>query len=203
MNQSACCNVSNDFEEETIIKNTFLQVVRREQSRPRACSVPWCWRPECINESFVEVPVPFRERKEEVMSSLVEIPYFVSQDEIQPRAVEQFADISEVVEEPVLKVSSQDQFLGVPVSWVKGKLVKVPILVCQDSVQKRAFEQFADVPEVLEEPFFVGFPRNKVQQRVVEQNIEFLVDRFKSQTSDNCGSFESCLFGVSTSMTVP
>ena len=28
-NQSACCNVSTDFEEEIVISNTFLQVVRK------------------------------------------------------------------------------------------------------------------------------------------------------------------------------
>ena len=34
--QSVCCNVSTDFEEEIVIKNTFLQVVRREPGRSRA-----------------------------------------------------------------------------------------------------------------------------------------------------------------------
>ena len=102
--QSVCCNVSADFEEETVIKNTFLQVFRREPGRPRACSLPWCWRPECINEIFVEVPVHFREEQEEVMSSLVEEPYFVLRDSIQSRAVEQFAEIPEVLEEPFLVV---------------------------------------------------------------------------------------------------
>ena len=67
-NQSVCCNVSTDFEDEIVIKNTFLQVVRKEPSRPRAEWVPsWC-RPKCINECVVEVPVPhFREETEEVM----------------------------------------------------------------------------------------------------------------------------------------
>ena len=48
--------------------------------------------------------VPIREEKEEVMRSLVKVPYFVSEDGIQPRAVEQSDDISEVVGEPVWKV---------------------------------------------------------------------------------------------------
>ena len=118
----------------TLSAKTFLQAVRREPGRPRACSVPSWWRLECINESVVEVPVLFREEKEEVMSSLVEVSCFVFRDRIQPRTVEQIADISEVVEEL----------------------------------------------------FFVGLSQDKVQRRVPEQNIEFPVDKFRSQTSEKC-----------------
>ena len=52
--QSVCCNVSTDFEEEIVIKNTFLQVVKREPGRPRACSVPLCWRPVPVHQMFEE-----------------------------------------------------------------------------------------------------------------------------------------------------
>ena len=35
--QSECCHVSTDFEEETVIKNTLLQVIRKEGTVQTAC----------------------------------------------------------------------------------------------------------------------------------------------------------------------
>ena len=50
--------------EEIVIKNTFPQVVRKQPSRPRAHLVPSLWKPECANESIVEVPVPHFSRRD-------------------------------------------------------------------------------------------------------------------------------------------
>ena len=52
----------------------------------------------------------------------VEVSEFVCQDRIQQLAFEQPAGFSEVVEESVLKVVSQDQFLDIPVTRVKEQV---------------------------------------------------------------------------------
>ena len=104
-NQSVCCNLFTDFEEEIAIKNTFFS---RGQKGARQTACMLGTEVLCINESFVEVPVPFREEKEEVMSSLVEVPYFVFEDRTLPRVVEQFSDFSEVLEELFFVGFSQD-----------------------------------------------------------------------------------------------
>ena len=65
----------------------------------------------------------------------------------------------------------------------------VPFILCQERVHKRPFGQFADIPEVVEESFHVVFSQDEVQQRVIEQDIEFLVDKLSSQTSEKCDGF--------------
>ena len=85
--------------------------------------------------------------------------------------LQRLADLSEVVKKPVFKAFSQDQFLDFLVTRVKEQLVEVPFFVCQDRVQQRTSKHFSDTLEVVEEPFFVVS-----QQRIIEQNIEFLVD---------------------------
>ena len=78
----------------------------------------------------------------------VEARVFVSQDRIQRLVLEQLAGFSEAVEESVIKV------------------------VPQDSIHQRAFEQFADFPEVGKEPFFLYLFWQEFQQR--EKCIEML-----------------------------
>ena len=76
--------------------------------------------------------------------------------------------------------------------------VEAPQFVSRDRVQQRAFEQFADISKVVEEPFFRGFSQDKVQQRVLEQHIEFLVDKFRSRNvGEVCRCCESCVSGES------
>ena len=53
------------------------EAVRREPGRPRADSVPSWWRPGCIKECVVEVPVlPFREETGELTNrdQLLDVP---------------------------------------------------------------------------------------------------------------------------------
>ena len=60
-----------------LFPKTLLQAVRREPRRPRADSVPSWWRPGCINEPVVEVPVPhFREETGELTNrdQLLNVP---------------------------------------------------------------------------------------------------------------------------------
>ena len=116
----------------------------------------------------------------------VEEPEFVFRDRIQQRAFERLADISGGAEKLVFKIFSQDQFLDVLVTRVKEQLGEVPFFVCQDRVQQRNFEQFADIPEGVEESLFVFFSQDKAQQRAIEQHIEFPVEKFRSQTLEKC-----------------
>ena len=43
--QSESRHVASKFVEEIVIKNTFLQVVRKKIDRLRAGSTPWSWKP--------------------------------------------------------------------------------------------------------------------------------------------------------------
>ena len=61
------------YQVEIVCKNIFLQAVRREPCG----SVPSWWRPGCINECVVEVPVPLlREETEELTNrdQLLDVP---------------------------------------------------------------------------------------------------------------------------------
>ena len=79
-------------------------------------------------------------------------------------------------------VSVSQDALDVPMPLRKEQLVEVPTFVFQGRIQQRTFEQFADNPEV-EELVFKVVSQDRVQQRVVEQNIEVPVDKFISQIS--------------------
>ena len=119
-------SASSALEEETVSKNTFLQVIRKVAGRPRADSVPSWWRSECINESVVEVPVPhFCDGTEEVMNGdrFLDVPV--------PHRNEQSEEVL---------VSASRSALDVPASRVKKRLVEVPIFLCQDRIKQRTFK---------------------------------------------------------------
>ena len=58
--------------------------------------------------------------------------------------------------------------------------LEVPFFVCQDRVQERTFQQFADIPEVVERSFVVVF----FPEQGPLSSIETPVDTFMSQTSE-------------------
>ena len=98
------------------------------------------------------------------------------------RAFEQLAGFSEVVEKSVFKV-----FFPGSVSWfscdagdrtVGGGAV---FFVCQERVQQRTVEQLTDIPEVVEEPFFVVFRRKRFNSVMLSRtcNMPWISSGFK------------------------
>ena len=83
----------------------------------------------------------------EVRHQGVEVPEFVFQDRIQQRAFEQLDGFSEVVEKSVFKV---------------------PFLGCQGRVKKTTVEQFADIPEEVEEHLLERSVRTRIAEQIVD-----------------------------------